>query len=169
MKGLRRLRRNDLLLLLLKGPLLAGDLLLPECEDMVESSERRLLPALVLRKIPLRLRFFSNGGLGGLPGDTPSGRGEGDGESARDVACIGLCGKLSSGVVLRGVCGAEHRSAACAGDFGEGDSWVSLMRGFTTGRIQDPIDSREDKESWRRCSSFMLSCSVDMIRDEGLR
>ena len=79
LKGLRRLRRKDLLLFP-SGPPLAGDLLLLECDDLDESKERRLLLARVLRKIPLRLRFFKRGGLGGLPGETPSGNGDGEGD-----------------------------------------------------------------------------------------
>ena len=173
MNGLRRFRRKDLLLLLLKGPLLAGDLLVLECDDLEESRERRLLLALVLRRIPRRLRFFNSGGRGGFPGEIPSGKGEGDGEvhkdveNGRGVVGVELCLAESSRLVLPGVCGVQHLPEvssspesrgdfSCVGDLGV--AGATLVSGLITGCIQEPIDSRDDSESWN-CSSFMLPCS----------
>jgi hypothetical protein len=54
----------------LDGVLLLGVKLPPECKDLDDNKDCRLLVR-VLRRMPRRLLFFSKGGRGGFPGEIP--------------------------------------------------------------------------------------------------
>jgi hypothetical protein len=73
LKGLVLLRwRKDRLRRLppLDGVLLLGVKLPPECKDLDDNKDCRLLVR-ALRRMPRRLLFFNNGGRGGFPGEIP--------------------------------------------------------------------------------------------------